>query len=202
LFSTSHFCEIHHCYGAQGRRYSNEIIQWFSLRRCVLHALTQCSVDQLATAPFSLPLHSLSTPSFLDVRISPPGRSYGHYCCEALVRGWVTANMQCAVPLSLLFSFLAPPAMLRTDCLLLCTQRGAGAQPRQQDVRASSSCSLESKSSAFSSLILCSLLLCAISHSMDAMSIRCRCACRGLAWGRRESLQTCSWHFPRHKYAS
>jgi len=83
------------------------------------------------------------------------------------VRPWravcVTANMQCAVPLSLLFSFLAPPAMLRTDCLLLCTQRGAGAQPRQQDVRASSSCSLESKSSAFSSspplLILCSLLL-------------------------------------------
>ena len=56
-----------------------------------------------------------------------------------------------AVPLSLLFSFLAPPAMLRTDCLLLCTQRGAGAQPRQQDVRASSNCSLESKSSAFSS---------------------------------------------------
>ena len=71
------------------------------------------------------------------------------------VRPWhvvcVTANMQCAVPLSLLFSFLAPPAMLRTDCSLLCTQRGAGAQPRQQDVRASSSCSLESKSLAFSS---------------------------------------------------
>ena len=64
---------------------------------------------------------------------------------------WVTADMQSAVPLSLLFSFLAPPAMLRTDCLLLCTQRGAGAQPRQQDVRASSNCSLESKSSAFSS---------------------------------------------------
>jgi len=34
---------------------------------------------------------------------------------------------------------------------LLCTQRGAGAQPRQQDVLASSNCSLESKSSAFSS---------------------------------------------------
>ena len=111
------------------------------------------SVDQLATAPLkSLPLHSLSTPSFLDVRMSPPGRSYGH-CCEALALGLCNciAYMQCAVPLSLLFSFLAPPAMLRTDCSLLCTQRGAGAQPRQQDVRASSNCSLESKSSAFSS---------------------------------------------------
>jgi len=153
-----------------------------------------------------LPFHSLSTPSPL-----PPSWmcEYHHQAAPMgiiAVRPWrvvcVTAYMQCAVPLSLLFSFLAPPAMLRTDCLLLCTQRGAGAQPRQQDVRASSSCSLESKSSAFSSLILCSLLLCAISHSMDAMSIRCRCACRGLAWGRRESLQTCSWHFPRHKYAS
>ena len=149
----------------------------------------------LTSLPSPLPLHSLF-PGCANTR--PP--------MGIAVRPWrvvcVTANMQCAVPLSLLFSFLAPPAMLRTDCLLLCTQRGAGAQPRQQDVRASSSCSLESKSSAFSSLILCSLLLCAISHSMDAMSIRCRCACRGLAWGRRESLQTCSWHFPRHKYAS
>ena len=120
-----------------------------------------------------LPFHSLSTPSPLPLS----------WMCEYLhqvapmgiaVRPWrvvcVTANMQCAVPLSLLFSFLAPPAML------LCTQRGAGAQPRQQDMRASSSCSLESKSSAFSSspplLILCSLLLCAVSHSMDAMSMR------------------------------
>ena len=128
-----------------------------------------------------LPFHSLSTPSPLPLS----------WMCEYLhqvapmgiaVRPWrvvcVTANMQCAVPLSLLFSFLAPPAMLRTDCLLLCTQRGAGAQPRQQDVRASSSCSLESKSSAFSSspplLILCSLLLCAVSHSMDAMSMPCQ----------------------------
>ena len=116
-----------------------------------------------------LPFHSLSTPSPLPLS----------WMCEYLhqvapmgiaVRPWrvvcVTANMQCAVPLSLLFSFLAPPAML------LCTQRGAGAQPRQQDMRASSSCSLESKSSAFSSsphlLILCSLLLCAVSHSMHA----------------------------------
>ena len=155
-----------------------------------------------------LPFHSLSTPSPL-----PPSWmcEYHHQAAPMGIIAvrpwrvvWVTADMQSAVPLSLLFSFLAPPAMLRTDCLLLCTQRGAGAQPRQQDVRASSSCSLESKSSAFSSspplLILCSLLLCAVSHSMDAMSIRCRCACRGLAWGRRESL--CSWHFPRHKYAS
>ena len=120
-----------------------------------------------------LPFHSLSTPSFLDVRTPPPGRSYGH-CCEALAHGLCNLNMQCAVPLSLLFSFLAPPAMLRTDCLLLCTQRGAGAQPRW----ASSSCSLESKFSAFSSspplLILCSLLLCAISYSMDAMSMPCQ----------------------------
>ena len=73
------------------------------------------SVDQLATAPFSL----LSTPSPL-----PPS-----WMCEChhqaapmgiAVRPWhlvcVTANMQCAVPLSLLFSFLAPPVMLRTDC--------------------------------------------------------------------------------------
>ena len=94
-----------------------------------------------------LPLHTLSTPSFLDVRTPPPGRSYGH-CCEALAHGLCNLNMQCAVPLSLLFSFLAPPAMLRTDCLL-CTQRGA--EPWQQDVRASSNCSLESKSSAFTS---------------------------------------------------
>jgi len=124
-----------------------------------------------------LPLHTLSTPSFLDVRMSPPGLPP----MGITVRPWrlvcVTANMQCAVPLSLLFSFLAPPAMLRTDCLLLCTQRGAGAQPRQQDVRASSNCSLESKTSAFSSspplLILYSLLLCAVSHSTDAMSMPC-----------------------------
>jgi len=130
-----------------------------------------------------LPFHSLSTPSPL-----PPSWmcEYHHQAAPMgiiAVRPWrvvcVTAYMQCAVPLSLLFSFLAPPAMLRTDCLLLCTQRGAGAQPRQQDVRASSNWSLESKSSAFSFssspplLILCSLLLCAVSHSMDAMSMPC-----------------------------
>ena len=118
----------------------------------------------LTSLPSPLPLHSLF-PGCANTR--PP--------MGIAVRPWrvvcVTANMQCAVPLSLLFSFLAPPAML------LCTQRGAGAQPRQQDMRASSSCSLESKSSAFSSspplLILCPLLLCAISHSMDAMSMPC-----------------------------
>ena len=99
-----------------------------------------------------LPFHSLSTPSPL-----PPSWmcEYHHQAAPMGIIAvrpwrvvWVTANMQCAVPLSLLFSFLAPPAMLRTDCLL-CTQRGA--EPWQQDVRASSNCSLESKSSAFSS---------------------------------------------------
>jgi len=98
-----------------------------------------------------LPFHSLSTPSPL-----PPSWMCEHHHQAApmgiAVRPWrvvcVTLNMQCAVPLSLLFSFLAPPAMLRTDCLL-CTQRGA--EPWQQDVRASSNCSLESKSSAFTS---------------------------------------------------
>jgi len=167
------------------------------------------SVHQL----LPLPLHSLSTPSPL-----PPSWiiEYHHQAAPMgiTVRPWrvvcVTAKMQCAVPLSLLFSFLAPPAMLRTDCLLLCTQRGAGAQPRQQDVRAPSNCSLESKSSAFSSspplLILCSFLLCAVSHSMDAMSMPCHLlqACvQGAGVGQeREPNQICSWHFPRHEHAS
>ena len=73
------------------------------------------SVHQL----LPLPLHSLSTPSPL-----PPSWiiEYHHQAAPMgiTVRPWrvvcVTANMQCAVPLSLLFSFLAPPAMLRTDC--------------------------------------------------------------------------------------
>ena len=95
------------------------------------------------------------------------------------VRPWrlvsVTANMQCAVPLSLLFSFLAPLAMLRTDCCCFAHREEQEHSPGSR--RASSSCSLERKSSAFSSspplLILCSLLLCAVSHSMDAMSMPC-----------------------------
>jgi len=133
-----------------------EILKWFS--PVSQQEMCFARFNSVLTSLPPLPFHSFSTPSplplhssFLDVRIPPPGRSYG----PIAVRPWrvvcVTANMQCAVPLSLLFSFLAPPAMLRTDCLLLCTQRGAGAQPRQQDVRASSNCSLESKSSAFSS---------------------------------------------------
>ena len=127
------------------------------------------------------------------------------------VRPWrlvcVTANMQCAVPLSLLFSFLAPPAMLRTDCLLLCTQRGAEHSPDSRTCGPPPT-ALLSKSSAFSSsppfLILCSLLLYAISHSMDAMSMPCHLlqVCVQGAGVGQESLQICSWHFPRHKYAS
>ena len=148
----------------------------------VLQEMCFARFNSVLTSLPPLPFHSLSTPSPLLL----PGCAntttrpllWAH-CCEALARGLCNCNMQCAVPLSLLFSFLAPPAMLRTDCLLLCTQRGAGAQPRQQDVRASSNWSLESKSSAFSFssspplLILCSLLLCAVSHSMDAMSMPC-----------------------------
>jgi hypothetical protein len=129
-----------------------------------------------------------------------------------VVRPWhvasVIANMQCAIPLSFLFSFLAPLAMLRTDCLLLCTQRGARAQPRQQDVRASSNCSLESKSSAFSSspplLILCSLLLCALpQHGRYEHAVSFAAGVRAGGWrGAGESRQICSWYFPRHKHAS
>ena len=80
-----------------------------------------------------LPFHTLSTPSPL-----PPSWmcEYHHQAAPMGIIAvrpwrvvWVTADMQSAVPLSLLFSFLAPPAMLRTDCLLLCTQRGAEHSP-------------------------------------------------------------------------
>ena len=131
----------------------------------VLQEMYFARFNSVLTSLPPLPLHSLSTPSPL-----PPSWmcEYHHQAAPMGIIAvrpwrvvWVTADMQSAVPLSLLFSFLAPPAMLRTDCLLLCSQRGAGAQPRQQDVRASSSCSLENKSSAFSSspplLIICSI---------------------------------------------
>ena len=77
----------------------SRINQWFSLRSCVLR------FNSVLTSLPPLPLHSLSTPSFLDVRISPPGRSYGHYCCEALALGLCNCkHAVCSPPL--------PPVLL------------------------------------------------------------------------------------------
>jgi len=155
-----------------------------------------------------LPFHSLSTPSPL----LPSWMCEYHHQAAPIgiaVRPWrvvwVTAdNMQSAVPLSLLFSFLAPPAMLRTDCCCFAHREEQQHSPGSRTCGPLPIAPLRANLQLSPLLILCSLLLCAISHSMDAMSrvICCRCACRGLAWGRRESLQICSWHFPRHKYAS
>ena len=123
-----------------------------------------------------LPLHTLSTPSFLDVRMSPPGRSYGH-CCEALARGLCNCKhactAQCAVPLSLLFSFLAPPAMLRTDCCCFAHREEQEHSPGSRTCGPLPIALLRANLQLSPLLILCSLLLCAISHSMDAMSMPC-----------------------------
>ena len=116
-----------------------------------------------------LPLHTLSTPSFLDVRMSPPGRSYGH-CCEALARGLY--NCKHAVRSPPLPPFLAPPAPLTACCF--------AHREEQEHSPGSRTCGplpialLRANLQLSPLLILCSLLLCAISHSMDAMSMPCQ----------------------------
>ena len=177
----------------------SRINQWFSLRSCVLR------FNSVLTSLPPLPFHSLSTPSPL----LPSWMCEYHHQAAPIgiaVRPWrvvwVTAdNMQSAVPLSLLFSFLAPPAMLRTDC---CCFAHREEQPRQQDVRAFFNCSLESKSSAFSSSDPMLPPALRYLRSNDAMSMPChllQVCVQGAGVGQK-SEPNCSWHFPRHKHAS
>jgi hypothetical protein len=84
---------------------------------------------------------------------------------------WVTADMQSAVPLSLLFSFLAPPAMLCTDCC--CFAHREEHSPGSRTCGPLPIAFLRANLQLSPLLILCSLLLCVISHSMDAMSMPC-----------------------------
>jgi len=132
-----------------------------------------CFNSVLTSLP-PLPLHSLSTPSPL-----PPSWMCEHHHQAApmgiAVRPWrvvwVTADMQSAVPLSLLFSFLAPPAMLRTDCC--CFAHREEHSPGSRTCGPLPIALLRANFQLSPLLILCSPLLCAISHSMDAMSMPC-----------------------------
>jgi len=130
----------------------------------------------LASLP-PLPFHSLSTPSPL-----PPSWmcEYHHQAAPMGIIAvrpwrvvWVTADMQSAVPLSLLFSFLAPPAMLRTDCCCFAHREEQEHSPGSRTCGPLPIALLRANLQLSPLLILCSLLLCAISHSMDAMSMPC-----------------------------
>jgi len=156
-----------------------------------------------------LPFHSLSTPSPL-----PPSWmcEYNHQAAPMGIIAvrpwrvvWVTADMQSAVPLSLLFSFLAPPAMLRTDCCCFAHREEHEHSPGSRTCGPLPIALLRANLQLSPLLILCSLLPCAISHSMDAMSMPChllQVCVQGAGVGQEREPSNCSWHFPRHKHAS
>ena len=122
-----------------------------------------------------LPFHSLSTPSPLPpswmCEYHHQAASMGIIAVRPWRMVWVTADMQSAVPLSLLFSFLAPPAMLRTDCC--CFAHREEHSPGSRTCGPLPIALLRANFQLSPLLILCSPLLCAISHSMDAMSMPC-----------------------------
>jgi len=155
-----------------------------------------------------LPFHSLSTPSPL-----PPSWMCEHHHQAApmgiAVRPWrvvcVTANMHALRSAQSPSPSCSPSLPLLPCCAL--TARCFAHREEQEHSPGSRTCGpltialLRANLQLSPLLILCSLLLCAISHSMDAMPCHLLQVCVQGA-GRRESLQSCSWHFSRHKYAS